>query len=1141
MKTPIINGLLALLLALVTRTAIAQQPITNVVYVNGIQNTLEDAQKTQRKIQEVLDSSPNHPIGSRRFFVVYLVWNPVGWYGLVDGQSDLSQDTMELFIEKTAEEDFATSFQELLAPFNQSTIVEKRNDALKVVRYLDSMLPGNNSLETDQPPKINDERMSTTQRAIRNLISQVKQLGSTVVVAHSQGNLLANLAWAKLVSEYGNDAKRMMRLVNVANTSAFSIHNLNFTHAGDAGLFSVATKSIAQNPAGDKSLETIPARNGWTRTTTGLYQCPSNGTCNFTVSPATFKKMTGDIDYPTDWNVVGNWEGTAGFILDHSILLTYLSTATVPPVDSDTQGVPFTNVVDTFAGRFEDFVYAAARSIATSVTSLTCQSVLAGRSLGCVAVGENMPNGMVVKTAGISYVAEVSGGTSNRREFVFDTSTAGTFSVSLAGPSGAPIYQTAQVVVGTPPTPPARFPDLVVQNASFSPTSVAAGNLFQVAFTVVNNGTSSAAASTATIRVNQSTTSSTGSDIATVSVPSLAPGASTSFASVNVAAPATPGTYRLWVVADSGATSGEGVVERANNDSLLNGILTATGVSTFPDLVVQNIAFSPTSIAPSGLVAVSFDIANLGSAFAALSTSVVRINQSTTSAAGTNLASVSVGSLAGGGRASFSANVAAPATAGSYRVWVIADNNNTSGQNSAAIANDIVLASGTLTVGAPAQPDLIAQNVSFSPSTVTTGGNVLVQFSVSNQGTSTAGASTAVVRINQSTASSTGTDLALAAIPSLGAGVSNGLTSLNVVAPTVPGNYRVWVVVDRTNTAGQSAAAIANDAVLATAALNVNAVSTGPVVDSIIAGPAMLTVGTPAVFSVNGTNLQFGYVLTFPGCIFAEVNGGSSVLRQFACTLTQAGTSLAGTLSTASGSQLATFTQTVQANVVVPGPGGLYVGYYAEDPITNPEDPGFGALYFSVPASNGPFAGAMYFTVAACQTNNVGAISGSKSDAGITGSWSGTVDGILQSGGYSGSYGSTLGSYVGSYTVSGGKQFVTVPNCLQYFVAPKGTWEATPIGGSVPSTFALSVNGTIITWTAPVGSVLTLVTVIDEADALAGSSNAVKFQNMSALGSPAFNLASVVGLTVGRTYIVGVTTSTINTQRTGVSSVRVTR
>jgi hypothetical protein len=48
-------------------------------------------------------------------------------------------------------------------------------------------------------------------------------------------------------------------------------------------------------------------------------------------------------------------------------------------------------------------------------------------------------------------------------------------------------------------------------------------------------------------------------------------------------------------------------------------------------------------------------------------------------------------------------------------------------------------------------------------------------------------------------------------------------------------------------------------------------------------------------------------------------------------------------------------------------PGGLFVGYYHEDPVTNPEDPFPGALYLNLPSANGTYAGTMFFTYFGCQ------------------------------------------------------------------------------------------------------------------------------------------------------------------------------
>ncbi len=81
MSAKAIKAALFLCIGLACGNAAAQpQPVhTNVIYINGIQNTLVDAQATKQRIQEILESSPNHPDAKRRFFVVDLVWNPIGW------------------------------------------------------------------------------------------------------------------------------------------------------------------------------------------------------------------------------------------------------------------------------------------------------------------------------------------------------------------------------------------------------------------------------------------------------------------------------------------------------------------------------------------------------------------------------------------------------------------------------------------------------------------------------------------------------------------------------------------------------------------------------------------------------------------------------------------------------------------------------------------------------------------------------------------------------------------------------------------------------------------------------------------------------------------------------------------------------
>lgn len=1093
MKPHLISVLLGLILSLFVPTAAAQTAVTQVVYINGILNTLEEAQITKQTIQSRLDSSPNHPIGVRLLFSVDLVWNPVGWYAppieskskwseLEYKLSQLPQDLMELFLQKTAEENFAQYFTRLLAPHNQPTVIDSAA-ALEVVKFLDDMTPGGNSLESNG--QMDDEKMSATQRATRNLINYIKQVGSVVVVAHSQGNLLANLAWAKLVSEFGNNAKGMMRLVNVANTSQFSVSGLNFTHDKDAALFSDAIAFSLP----DSSLQRMPAAKLWRRTTA---RCV-DAFCDFLLAPATFSAPT--------TNIPG--QGFVDESLDHSIVETYLSTATVPVLDA--QGVIFTEGKEKFVDRFEDFMYAAAKSIAPSVTSLSCSNVVVGEFLSCEAIGENLPNRMVLIAIGCSNIVEFSGGTSTRRTFGCEPSSAGTLTVSLAGPGSTPIYRTIQVIVGAG-SQPATAP--TITDGPHDTSTIEGGSAsFSVTATTME---------LVGLRYQWRLGALALTDGQPSFICGMVAGATTATLALTKVPLACSGSKFLVEVSGS-----PGLMATSRQASL-----TVTPSSTLTPAVS---GVNPTAMVANGI---EQTLTIFGSGFT--SGNIVQFRWGVGTGAGVwNNSASPISSLT-------ASQIVVPMNPGivtdTIYVRVCASSSQTS---------TIDCSSGTAAISvAPVvsgSPDLVVQSVSFGPSAVQPGATVQVLFAVKNQGTGTAGASTAAIRINQSGTSSIGTTAGTASVPSLTAGASTAVQSINVFAPTTPGLYSVWVVADSSATAGQKSGATANDSLLASSPLTVNSITTGPVVSSVTSSPQTLVVGGPATFSINGTELQLGYLFSLAGCNATEVGSASTTLRQFTCTLTQAGTNLAGSVSTASGTVLWTFSQSVAANPVASGPGGLYVGYYAEDTVANPEDPTIGGLFFSLPATNGNFAGAMFFTFASCQTSNVGALSGTKDASGMIGAWSGVVDGILQSGSYGGAYGSALGAYLGTYTVSGGKQLISVPGCIQYYVSPHGTWEAMPVGSSVPSTFTLAVSGTSVSWINPVGTIITWVSVIDAAEASAGIATAVKYQTGSAGGAPTFNLGAVSGLTSGRTYVVTVTTATSNSQRTGVASVQVVR
>ena len=217
---------------------------------------------------------------------------------------------------------------------------------------------------------------------------------------------------------------------------------------------------------------------------------------------------------------------------------------------------------------------------------------------------------------------------------------------------------------------------------------MAAGGAVAAGWTIANRGMGSANGSTTVVRVNQSATSASGTNAFTYSTPSLGAGA-TQPQDATITASTTAGTYYVWVITDNTGTAGQNAAGAAN-DIVLVGSFTVTGVATSPDLRVINGSVTPSSVNAGGSVTATWTIANQGTAVAGASQTVVRVNQSSTSAAGSNLFTYSVTSLPVNGTFAQGASIAAPAVAGTYYVWVITDNTGTAGQNAAAASNDIV-------------------------------------------------------------------------------------------------------------------------------------------------------------------------------------------------------------------------------------------------------------------------------------------------------------------------------------------------------------------------------------------------------------------------------------------------------------------
>jgi hypothetical protein len=217
-------------------------------------------------------------------------------------------------------------------------------------------------------------------------------------------------------------------------------------------------------------------------------------------------------------------------------------------------------------------------------------------------------------------------------------------------------------------------------------------------------------------------------------------------------------------------------------------------------------------------------------------------------------------------------------------------------------------------------------------------------------------------------------------------------------------------------------------------------------------------------------------------------------------------------------------------------PEGVYLGYYQEDPVTNPEDPTLGAVYLRLPKGDSSFAGKMYFTYVGCQSSNVGSIQGNKTDTALKGDWTGTLDGTSQKGSFTGVL-AAPGNYSGTYTVFGGKQHIDIPNCINYYIAPKGTFALFSVEQNQPQNFSVAARGDSVTWSSPPGAQMTLVFLLDLAKVAESANNATVWQTL-VLGPRNQATLDRTRLAPGHHYVIAVAAVNSRFERVAFGSVR---
>ncbi|MBE0541397.1 MAG: immunoglobulin domain-containing protein [Verrucomicrobia bacterium] len=244
--------------------------------------------------------------------------------------------------------------------------------------------------------------------------------------------------------------------------------------------------------------------------------------------------------------------------------------------------------------------------------------------------------------------------------------------------------------------------DVQPLNVTRSPSSVAPGDSLSVSWQIRNNGSAAAASSQSQVRISSSSSTSGGpaNNVGSaVSTGTIGAGATINQNRTVTVPSLAPGTYYVWVVADNTSLLTQ---TDYNNDFAVSASFTVSGTV---DVQPLNVTRGSSSVAPGASLSVSWQIRNNGSSSAGSSFSQVRISSSASNSGGpaANVGSaVATGTIAAGATINQNTTVTVPQlSAGTYYVWVIADNTSLLSQSNTG--NDFAV-SASFTVTSPLLP-----------------------------------------------------------------------------------------------------------------------------------------------------------------------------------------------------------------------------------------------------------------------------------------------------------------------------------------------------------------------------------------------------------------------------------------------------
>jgi hypothetical protein len=347
-------------------------------------------------------------------------------------------------------------------------------------------------------------------------------------------------------------------------------------------------------------------------------------------------------------------------------------------------------------------------------------------------------------------------------------------------------------------------PNLDPQNVLLSSVFVRPGDEVTVRWTMKNTGSVTCPKSVTGYGFGQSSTAPPINGVVlSVETPEIPAGGAVEQTNLVTIPTGTPlGTYYLWVVADNVVTSSLNQSSR-DDDAARSFPLVVLSELPRPNLAPLNVTLSALSARPGEQVSVTWAMTNSGTWNCPASVTGLHFGTSTTASPTNDSVNLKIATPAIAAQSSvLQTNVMtipADATAGTYYLWVVADDVMNGGLNQSSKADDAGRSGPLIVVTELPKPNLVGSNVGLSFGAARPGGQITVTWTMANTGAGNCPPSTTGLHLGGSPiAPPTGDNLNVkVATPAINALSSVRQTNVvTIPAITSPGTYYLWVVAD---------------------------------------------------------------------------------------------------------------------------------------------------------------------------------------------------------------------------------------------------------------------------------------------------------------------------------------------------------